>query len=122
MSVLNREKLLSRKPKTLTVELPDGDSIIVRRMSALDWERVKESDPEDQDIPRQLAMIMCDEEGKRLFDPDNPDDVKLCGEAVALEEATPILKAAGKITASESGKDEQAKKSEASPNTDLVTA
>ncbi len=121
MASMTREMILSRKPKTLTVEIAGEEPYTVRRMTALDWERIRERDPKDQNIGLQLAMILSSEDGARLFNPDNEDDVKACADAIPLSHAGQILEAAGKISTSGS-KEDVAKKSEVSTSTDSASA
>lgn len=121
MAVLNnRDQILSRKPKTIEVTLPDReDTVTVRRWSAMDWERHRATGADDNNLGLQLAMVLCDETGKRLFDPDNAEDCRELADRFGLDESGAILAAAGKLIVS---KEDTQKKSEASPNTDSVTA
>ena len=121
MSVLNtRDQILSRNPKTKQVTLPDGEqTVTVRRWSAMDWERHKAAGADDNNLGLQLAMVLCDENGARLFDPDNPTQCRELADAFGLDESGAILSAAGLLIVP---KEDTSKKSEASPNTDSATA
>jgi len=121
MSALNsRDQILSRKPKTIQVTLPDGEqSVTVRRWSAMDWERHKASGADDNNLGLQLAMVLCDDQGKRLFDPDKPEDCVECAAGFRLDESGVTLTAAGRLIVP---KEQAEKKSEASPNTASASA
>lgn len=114
-----REEMLSRKPKTKKVTLPDGEhEVIVRRWSAADWDRAKAAGADENNTGLQLAMVLCNSQGVRIFDPDNPEDCKACADAYGMDESGVILAAAGKLIVP---KEDTIKKSEASPNTDSAT-
>lgn len=120
MAVLNnRDQILSRKPKTIEVTLPDReDTVTVRRTSAMDLERLKAAGAESN-TGLQLAMVLCDENGKRIFDPDDPGDFHELTDMFGVDETAAILNAAGGLIVK---KEDTEKKSEASPSTDSATA
>lgn len=121
MAFLNsREAIESRKPKTIKVTLPDGDdSVTVRRWSASDWDRAKADGADENNTGVQLAMVICDDNGNRLYNPDNEEDCRKLADMFGIDEAGAIVTAAGKLIVK---KEETAKKSEASPSTDSATA
>jgi hypothetical protein len=115
---LNRDQILSRKPKVQEVELSDsGETVFVRRLTRGEFEDMRERDPKDNNVGMWLASCLCDKDGVLYFDYKNAEDVKECATRFELAETAAITNAALGIKK----KEDAAKKSEASPNTDLAT-
>jgi hypothetical protein len=69
--------------KPIEVRIERWGTLYVRLPSVAEVEALKD-DPDDEGEPqtqhalaRSAARIICDADGKRLFDPDNEDDVAL---------------------------------------------
>lgn len=119
---LKRADILARRPKIISVELTDGETVFVREVMAADWQRLKRLDPLLTEVGVQVAMVLCDEDGTRLFDPENPEDVKVCGESIGVTDADRMLKPAVAQLNAGKLKEDAAKNSDASPNIDSASA
>ena len=67
----------SRKP--VAVEVPEWGTVYVRAVTVSEVED-QTADTESKDknrMARGCARVLCDESGKRLFDPDSAEDVAL---------------------------------------------
>lgn len=82
MPVLNREGLLSRQLKHQTIEFSDGTSLIVRALKAKEAEDIWAREGKESTKANVLlfAMAVVDEQGKRLFDPENKADLDAIGD------------------------------------------
>ena len=62
------------------VEIPRWGKVYVRSISVEEAEKTGRA-PKDGDERSQFAIlaaqVICDEKGRRLFDPNNPDDIAL---------------------------------------------
>jgi len=102
---MNRDELIAKmkvtaaqKPTAVTV--PGWGKVWVRSLT------VDEVDAQDEDtndkkdrtrLSRGAARLICDENGKRMFDPENPEDVKLLA-AQPWNLVQMVLAASGKQT------------------------
>lgn len=82
---MNREELIAKmqvtaaqKPTAVTV--PGWGEVWVRALTVDEVEAQNEDTSENADrtrLARGAARLICDETGKRVFDPENPEDLKL---------------------------------------------
>lgn len=82
---MNREELIEAMRLTATeaprkVEVPKWGTVYVRDVTVAEVEEQTRDTADKQDkqrIARGVARILCDENGNRLFNPDDVDDVAL---------------------------------------------
>lgn len=85
METVNREALIEAMRATATqapraVDVPKWGRVYVRDVTVDEVEEQTEDTADKKDkhrIARGVARILCDENGARLFDPDDADDVSL---------------------------------------------
>lgn len=85
MTTVNREALIEAMRATATeapraVEVPKWGTVYVRDVTVDEVEEQTQDTANEKDkhrIARGVARILCDENGARLFDPDDADDVAL---------------------------------------------
>lgn len=121
---LNRESILANKPKTGHVEIPEwgeGASVRIRELGSADAIIIKGLSGPDQNA-KIAARVMIDEEGKQLFDHDNPEDVEFLSRTKAKIIERICLAAMNLSGVTEEQIQEAVKNSEASLSTDSVSA
>lgn len=82
---MNREELVEAMRLTATeaprkVDVPKWGTVYVRDVTVAEVEEQTRDTEDKQDkmrIARGVARVLCDENGNRLFDPDDADDVGL---------------------------------------------
>lgn len=82
---MNRDELIAAMQSTAgekpsPVEVKGWGTVYVRSLTVAEVEEHAEDTKDKKDknrIARAAARVICDESGKRLFDPDNESDVKL---------------------------------------------
>jgi hypothetical protein len=101
------------------VTLSDEQSVYVLELSAAAWQRIRKLDPTDANAGLAIASVLCDENGSLLFDPENKDDVKACGD-LPLADTNLIIRAVME-KANAKTKSDELKNSEASPSIALAS-
>ena len=82
---MNREELIAAMRATATeapraVTVPKWGTVYVRDVTVAEVEEQTNDTADKKDkqrIARAVARILCDEQGNRLFDPEDQDDVAL---------------------------------------------
>jgi hypothetical protein len=82
---MNRDQLITAMQQTAIekprkVEVPVWGAVYVRALTVAEVEAQTDDTTDKKDknrLARAAARVLCDEAGKRLFDPDNAGDVQL---------------------------------------------
>lgn len=65
-----------QKPRA--VEVPGWGTVHIRKLTVGEFdEALDESSKDKNRLARRAALLLCDEAGERLFDPEDSDDVAL---------------------------------------------
>lgn len=83
MPMATRESLIdlmrataAQKPRA--VEVPGWGTIHVRKLTVGEFDDALDESSKDKNrLARRAALLLCDESGERLFDPDDADDIAL---------------------------------------------
>lgn len=107
---MNREELIAAMqavaaapPISVTVE--GWGTVHIRPVSFAEAEALKVQEPRENDPnsgPRAVCRVLCDENGNRLLDPDNEDDVALVAKQ-PWPKIVEVLNASGSRAAPSSG-------------------
>jgi hypothetical protein len=89
---LTRADLLLRRPKILDVKLSDGEVVLILELSEKAYQRIRLLDPKDDNSGLVAASVLCNPDGSLMFNPENPEDVKLCSE-MTLDDSNRIAEA-----------------------------
>lgn len=113
--ILSRGVNLGAARKTMLVEVPELDcTVILRELSISQISNI------DKDITQQLALMIVDEQGQRVY--TSPEDLANLAE-LSASVSTRLLTAAAKLNGiSQAAVDESIKNLLASPSTDSATA
>jgi len=93
--LISRDQILSRKAIVTKLDLSDsGQSVYVKRLNPLEFERIRTKDPKDRNTGMQLAACLCDPSGNPIFDVDNEEETNQLGRHFSVGESQDIIKAA----------------------------
>lgn len=114
MSTLNREQLLGKRPRTESVELPDGDTVLIR-----EWTPKQRQEIEGGEfwMENAVAASVIDDTGALVF---SPEDVPAIHSAMGNSFILTIYNAAVRLNKAHDVKT-LAKNSESSPDSTTPT-
>lgn len=114
--ILGRDAILAAKRKTVEVDCPElGGSILIRELSVSQARHI-----DTEDVAKQLAMMIVDEEGNLLF--GDEDGIKALGE-LGANTVIRLMTAAAKLNGiGQAAVDEVVKNLLASPNVNSESA
>lgn len=119
----SREEILAiptqQRETTLIKARGTGGGVYVRMMMRDEYEAYGAALREGNDI-KALAMVVCDENGKLLFNPEDPEDAKLLALSLPAPAILDIARGASEFSSINPAL--IAKNSEASPTTALASA
>lgn len=108
-NTLGREAILAAKRKTVSVECPElGGAVVLKELSISQLQKL------DKDVTAQLAQMIVDETGNRLF--TTAEEIIALGE-LSAGVTTRLIQAAARLNGvAQSAVDEAVKNLLASPN------
>lgn len=122
--ILGRSHFQAARLKQKWVDVPEieeGGQVLVRELNSAEAVEVNGFNGADQNA-RVAAMVIINEDGSRVFDPDNPDDVQILA-AMPASAINRICMTINELNGKTRRQlEESAKNSEASLNTASASA
>lgn len=88
--ITSRDALLTSRPAMIAVDLPDmGKTINVLKGTWSTLQDIEKMGEETKNIPHQLALILCDPDGKRMI--TTPEDIAQLGSVMSLNDMVHVM-------------------------------
>lgn len=89
--ITSRDALFSKRPPMIHVELKDmGCTVCVLKGTWSTLKEIQALGESREEIPNQLALLLCDEQGSRLV--ETPEDIARLGAVMSLDDMAHVMK------------------------------